>query len=78
LRQEAKENSDVRLLALLEKPGVRIQDIPHPKTSHIPILVIDIDPIRQKQILFHSPFQLASFTFDIDSAAVKASLDLEW
>jgi hypothetical protein len=54
--------------ALLEKPGVWIEDISYPITSHIPTLVIDIDPIRQKQILLHPPFELASLTFDIDSA----------
>jgi len=65
------------LPALLEKQGVWIQDIFHQKAFLIPIPVIDVDPIRQKQILFHSPFQLAIFTFDIDSAAIKASLYLE-
>jgi len=54
--------------ALHEKPGVRIEDISYPITSHIPILVIDIDPIRQKQILLHPPFQLANSTSDIESA----------
>ena len=64
-------------LALVEKPGVRIQGISYPKTSHISIPVIDVDPIREKQILLHPSFQLAGSTSDIDSAAVKASLDLE-
>ena len=65
------------LPALVEKPGFWIEDISYPITSHISILVIDVDPIRQKQILLHPPFQLAGSTSDIDSAAVKASLDLE-
>jgi len=46
LRLEAKENSDVRLLALPEKPGTRIQDIFHQKAFHVPIPVIDINPVR--------------------------------
>ena len=77
MRLKAKEKSDVRLPALLEKPGVRIEDISHPRISHIPIFVIDIDPIRQKQILLHPSFRLASSTSDIDSAAIKASLYLK-
>lgn len=48
------------LLAILEKPGVRIEDIPHPITSHVDILIIDVDPIRQKRILFHPSFKLTS------------------
>ena len=38
------------------------------------MLVIDIDPIRQKQILLHPSSQLASFTSDIDSALKDALL----
>jgi hypothetical protein len=59
LKAKEKEKSDVRLPALFKKPGVRIQDIFHQKTFHIPIPVINVDPIRQKQILPHPPFQLA-------------------
>ena len=62
------------LPALLEKPGVRTEGISYPITSHISILVIDIDPIRQKQILLHPPSQLSSSTSDIDSALKDAIL----
>ena len=53
---------------LLKKPDVWIQGISHQKTYYIPILVIDIDQIRQKQILSQASFELASFSLDIDSA----------
>jgi len=36
--------------------------------SLIPILVININPIRQKQILSHPSFELASFTLNVDPA----------
>jgi len=38
------------------------------------MLVIDINPIRQKQILLHPSFQLVSSTSDIDSALKDAIL----
>ena len=44
------------------------------KPAHIPILVIDIDPIRQEQILLHPSFELAGFTFDIDCSLKDAIL----
>jgi len=38
------------------------------------MLVIDIDSIRQKQILLHPSFELAGFTLDIDSTLKDAIL----
>ena len=63
-----------RLTAFLERPGIRTEDISHQKTFLIPILVIDIDSIRQKQILSHPSFELAGFTLDIDPALKDAIL----
>ena len=54
--------------------GLRIWDIFHQKAFHIPIPVINIDPIRQEQILLHPSFELARFASDIDSALKDAIL----
>ncbi len=42
------------------------------------IIIIKSEAGYEANRFLHPPFELAGFTLDIYSAAVKASLDLEW